>query len=252
MRAAEGRRGVESGDREIQAVQGSDRHADRDGGPFYPAEDYHQDYYKKNPVQYQLYRSGCGRDARLERALGRLAPQSSGLEWVIGFPEIPMNARDTRPSDGRRRSSGIAAMPAFLEAALHEAGEENLSAARRPGNSRSSSTLATCATSSARATCCACGASSANPRRGSTTSTGRRWRRRATIRGQDAHAAAQDFAAARRELLAVLATLSAQDLARGAVFDGRRISLTELVTLVDAHDTGHREEIERILDDIED
>ena len=70
--------------------------------------------------------------------------------------------------------------------------------------------------------------------------------------GQDAHAAAQDFAAARRELLAVLAALSAQDLAREAIFDGRRISLAELVNLVDAHDTGHREEIERILDDIED
>jgi len=70
--------------------------------------------------------------------------------------------------------------------------------------------------------------------------------------GQDAHAAAQDFAAARRELLAVLAALSAQDLAREALFDGRRISLAGLVMLIDGHDTGHREEIERILDDIED
>jgi peptide-methionine (S)-S-oxide reductase len=33
---------------------------------FYPAEDYHQDFYLKNPVRYQLYRSGCGRDQRLE------------------------------------------------------------------------------------------------------------------------------------------------------------------------------------------
>ncbi|HUQ29877.1 MAG TPA: peptide-methionine (S)-S-oxide reductase MsrA [Usitatibacter sp.] len=37
---------------------------------FYPAEDYHQDYYKKNPVRYQIYRNGCGRDARLKELWG--------------------------------------------------------------------------------------------------------------------------------------------------------------------------------------
>ena len=39
-------------------------------GTFYPAEDYHQDYYKKNPVRYAYYRRGCGRDARLEQIWG--------------------------------------------------------------------------------------------------------------------------------------------------------------------------------------
>jgi len=41
---------------------------------FYPAEDYHQDYYKKNPLRYQYYRSGCGRDARLKELWGKTAP----------------------------------------------------------------------------------------------------------------------------------------------------------------------------------
>jgi peptide-methionine (S)-S-oxide reductase len=37
---------------------------------FYAAEDYHQDYYKKNPVRYKYYRYGCGRDKRLEQLWG--------------------------------------------------------------------------------------------------------------------------------------------------------------------------------------
>jgi peptide-methionine (S)-S-oxide reductase len=45
-----------------------------DAGPFYRAEDYHQDYYKKNPVRYRYYRYGCGRDARLEEIWGEAAP----------------------------------------------------------------------------------------------------------------------------------------------------------------------------------
>ena len=38
---------------------------------FYKAEDYHQDYYKKNPTRYQFYRFNCGRDARLEELWGK-------------------------------------------------------------------------------------------------------------------------------------------------------------------------------------
>ncbi len=37
---------------------------------FYNAEEYHQDYYKKNPVRYRLYRTSCGRDARLKKLWG--------------------------------------------------------------------------------------------------------------------------------------------------------------------------------------
>jgi peptide-methionine (S)-S-oxide reductase len=44
------------------------------GGPFYAAEDYHQDYYKKNPVRYNYYRLSCGRDARIKELWGSLAP----------------------------------------------------------------------------------------------------------------------------------------------------------------------------------
>ena len=38
---------------------------------FYPAEDYHQDYYRKNPLRYKFYRYTCGRDQRLEELWGK-------------------------------------------------------------------------------------------------------------------------------------------------------------------------------------
>ena len=39
---------------------------------FWPAEEYHQDYYKKNPIKYKFYVNGCGRYARLDELWGKL------------------------------------------------------------------------------------------------------------------------------------------------------------------------------------
>jgi peptide-methionine (S)-S-oxide reductase len=42
-------------------------------GPFYRAEEYHQQYARKNPLRYRVYRLGCGRDARLKQVWGEAA-----------------------------------------------------------------------------------------------------------------------------------------------------------------------------------
>jgi peptide-methionine (S)-S-oxide reductase len=40
-------------------------------GPFYRAEEYHQDYYKKNPIRFRFYKTSCGREARLDEVWGK-------------------------------------------------------------------------------------------------------------------------------------------------------------------------------------
>ena len=52
-------------------------------GPFYPAEDYHQDYYKKNPTHYKQYRRGSGRESYLEKTWGGedMSRRESGSKW---------------------------------------------------------------------------------------------------------------------------------------------------------------------------
>ena len=60
---------------------------------------------------------------------------------------------------------------------------------------------------------------------------------------QDARAASRDFAAARRELIALVSPLGERELAREARFADKRICLVDLVAMVVGHDRGHLEEI---------
>jgi len=50
----------------------------RAAGPFYRAEDYHQDYWKKNPVRYKFYRYNSGRDQYIEKVWGKDETMQSG------------------------------------------------------------------------------------------------------------------------------------------------------------------------------
>lgn len=68
---------------------------------------------------------------------------------------------------------------------------------------------------------------------------------------QDPREAARDFAGTRREVVALLEPLGADDLRREATIGGRRISFADLVAMMVEHDREHREEIERLMDSLE-
>ena len=68
-------------------------------GPFYPAEEYHQHYARKNPVRYGMYRTGCGRDRRLQAIwgadAGRVSTSSAGVNRQVRMYTVKPKPSDT-------------------------------------------------------------------------------------------------------------------------------------------------------------
>jgi peptide methionine sulfoxide reductase msrA/msrB len=72
-------------------------------GEFYSAEEYHQDYYKKNPLRYRYYRHGSGRDQFLEKVW---AGETSGIKADTGKADVASGTTGgayTRPSEEELR-----------------------------------------------------------------------------------------------------------------------------------------------------
>jgi len=69
-RGSQYRSGIYVGSEEERRLAEAAKAEVETAGPFYPAEEYHQDYYEKNPIRYKIYRTGCGRDGRLREVWG--------------------------------------------------------------------------------------------------------------------------------------------------------------------------------------
>jgi peptide methionine sulfoxide reductase msrA/msrB len=93
-------------------------------GAFYPAEEYHQDYAKKNPVRYGMYRTGCGRDRRLSAIWGDQAGKVSTIVPPLRHTERGSGGEvytvKPKPSDADLRQT---LTPVQYEVTQHEGTE---------------------------------------------------------------------------------------------------------------------------------
>lgn len=72
----EQKRLAEESKKDVEKIFGTVEVQIEPAGPFYPAEEYHQDFYMTNPDHYNAYHNGSGRDQRLKELWGKDAPSS--------------------------------------------------------------------------------------------------------------------------------------------------------------------------------
>ena len=83
-------------------------------GPFYPAEDYHQNYYRDNPLRYSWYRSGSGRNQFIEKSWGKENLEFAALEK--DYPALkPMAAEKLNHAEMKMPADGEQMQPAEMK-----------------------------------------------------------------------------------------------------------------------------------------
>jgi len=141
----------------------------------------------------------------------------------------------------------LGAMPAFVEAALHEAGEENLGL--RPSGDTFALVEQACHLRDLEREgylvrvrrMLAESEPALEPFDGGAIAAARDYP------SQDARRAAREFAAARHELTRLIAPLTPQQLRLEGTFGGRRVCFADVIAMMVEHDAGHRAEIEQLL-----
>jgi len=84
-------------------------------GNFYPAEDYHQDYYKKNPIRYRWYRHGSGRDQFLEKTWADMKSDKKGNMKETGMPVGKMKEKMDSDMVAEMKTGGMYTRPSDKE-----------------------------------------------------------------------------------------------------------------------------------------
>jgi len=84
-------------------------------GVFYPAEDYHQDYYKRNPIRYRWYRNGSGRDRFLKNVWGDENSDRKPQAKVEVKPRMKDEMKESRMNEGEMKEKMHGAMASDRE-----------------------------------------------------------------------------------------------------------------------------------------
>ena len=84
-------------------------------GPFYPAEEYHQDYYKKNPIRYHYYRYRSGRDQYLKKVWGDMNSDPKSQSKISEKTQMKNETRESQMTANKTEEKMHSGIPSDME-----------------------------------------------------------------------------------------------------------------------------------------